>query len=265
MHQRSDLIYAYDGSLSGFLCCVFEAFLAKERPVAILSDDRLQPTLFSVKWIATDPEKSGRVMRAIEKKLDGNAMYLIQNGIYSCREDIEMLMLDFLIFAFKHGRGAAGALGESTVNELQKAVLAQKREAHSFIEFIRFSEYNGGLVAVIEPKNKVLATIAPHFCDRFPNELFLIYDKTHQSVLIHKGGRCVITDGIEDFVEPDSGAEDRFYRDLWGVYFDAIAIEERTNPECQRTHLPMRYRKHMTEFMRNESKRQDNALPMPKD
>ena len=49
MRQRSDLIYVYDGSYEGFLCCVFEAFLAKERPFDILTEDRLEPTLFSVK------------------------------------------------------------------------------------------------------------------------------------------------------------------------------------------------------------------------
>jgi len=157
-------------------------------------------------------------------------------------------MLDFLIFAFSYGKGACRNLSSSAVSELQKAVLSLKREAHSFIEFIRFSEYSGGLAAVIEPINKVLPTIAPHFCDRFPQEMFLIYDKTHKSALIHKGGSFVIADNVEDYVEPQPGSEELFYRQLWGAYFDAIAIKERTNPKCQRGNLPLRYREHMTEF-----------------
>ena len=248
MRQRSDLIYLYDGSYEGFLCCVFEAFLAKERPVDILTDERLEPTLFSVKWIATDYTKAVRVLRGFEKRLRSDSIYLIENGLNCCRDKIELLMLDFVIFAFEHGTDSVTALGSSAVNELQKAVLALKREAHSFIEFIRFSEYDGGLASTIEPKNKVLPTIAPHFCDRFPNELFLIYDKTHKSVLIHKCGRCVISDNVEDYVEPQPDAQELFYRELWGSYFDAISIKERENPKCQQTQLPLRYRKHMTEF-----------------
>ena len=250
MHQRSDLIYSYDGSLNGFLCCVFEAFLAKERPVDIIPDERLEPTLFSIKWIATDQTKADRVFSAVEKKLNDDAAYLIQNGLCCCHEHIEMLMLDFLIFAFDHGKYASNALGEKAVSELQKAVLYLKNEAHYYIEFIRFSEYEKGLVSVIEPKNHVLPTIAPHFCDRFPNELFLIYDKTHKSAIIHKPGQWVITDQIEDFIEPEPDKQELFFRELWGTYFEAIAIKERTNPVCQRGHLPIRYRAHMTEFMR---------------
>ena len=36
--------------------------------------------------------------------------------------------------------------------------------------------------------------------------------------------------------------------DLWKCFFKSIAIEERNNPVCQRSFLPLRYRKYMTEF-----------------
>ncbi len=261
MRQRSDLIYLYDGSYEGFLCCVFEAFLAKERPADIVTEDKLEPTLFSVKWIATDYTKAVRVIRGFEKRLRSDSIYLIENGLYCCCDKIELMMLDFIIFAFEHSKGSATSLGDKEVSELQKAVLALKRESHSFIEFIRFSEYDGGLVSVIEPKNKVLPTIAPHFCDRFPNELFLIYDKTHQSALIHKGGKCIIADGVEDFVEPQPGAEELFYRELWSSYFDAISIKERENPRCQQNHLPLRYRRHMTEFSNRQVFSETRLIP----
>ncbi len=32
------------------------------------------------------------------------------------------------------------------------------------------------------------------------------------------------------------------------VHFHQIGIKERENPACQRTRLPLRYRKYMTEF-----------------
>ena len=35
---------------------------------------------------------------------------------------------------------------------------------------------------------------------------------------------------------------------LWKTFFTAIAIEERKNPNCQRNHLPLRFRDLMTEF-----------------
>lgn len=250
MHQRSDLIYAYDGSFFGMLSCIFESFLSKERPFDIIESDLLEPTLLSVKWIATDDQKASRVLRGISRKLLPEANYLVKNAFSCCCERKELMILDFLIFAFAHGKTAAAALASPEVNAIQKAVLYLKREAHFYVEFIRFSQYGQGLVSVIEPKNIVLPTIAPHFCDRLPNELFLIYDKTHRSALIHKPRKWVIVDDITNFVEPQADEGEKFYRELWGTYFDAIAIRERTNPKCQMTHLPLRYREHMTEFIR---------------
>ena len=44
--------------------------------------------------------------------------------------------------------------------------------------------------------------------------------------------------------------DEREYEDLWISFFHTIAIKERTNPICQRNHLPLRYRAYMTEFQR---------------
>lgn len=251
MHNRSDMIYCYDGSFFGLLSCVFESFSAKERPFDIVRADRLEPTLMTVKQIETDDARARRVLNGIRNRLTPEAMYLTRNVFYCCCEKMELILLDFLIYAFGHGKSSAAALGVAQVSDIQKAVLYQKRESHFYIEVIRFSEYNGGLVSVIEPKNIVLPTIAPHFCDRLPNELFLIYDKTHHSALIHKPNRWVIADGIDDFIEPEAMTDEQLYRELWRGYFDAIAIRERENPSCQKTHLPLRYREHMTEFARS--------------
>ena len=38
------------------------------------------------------------------------------------------------------------------------------------------------------------------------------------------------------------------YTDLWKMYFDTIAIKERTNPRCQLNHSPLWARKHIIEF-----------------
>ena len=42
------------------------------------------------------------------------------------------------------------------------------------------------LGAVIHPKNYILPLLRPHFCGRFPEENFMIYDAVHQAVLLHE-------------------------------------------------------------------------------
>lgn len=247
MHQRTDLIYLYDGSFEGFLCSVFESFLSKQRPFDIIREDCAQPSLISQQWIPTDLKKAQRVLNGITEKISSDALYLVENGFCTCHPKRELLLLDFIRLGFAHGRNVCDLLTDKTVIELQKAVLFLKRESHQYLGFVRFSVHEGGLVSVIEPKNQVLPTIAPHFCDRFSNELFIIYDKTHRTALIHKPPQWAIVD-LEDFIEPQADETERFYRDLWGTYFDAIAIRERSNPRCQMTHMQKRYWAHLPEM-----------------
>lgn len=50
----NEMIYLYDGSFHGFLCCIFESYAKKESPTAIACDEALSFTLFPTRNIATD-------------------------------------------------------------------------------------------------------------------------------------------------------------------------------------------------------------------
>lgn len=47
---------------------------------------------------------------------------------------------------------------------------------------------------------------------------------------------------------PEPCSDERQYQKLWKQYFETIAIRERTNPRCQKTLMPVRYWKHLTEM-----------------
>ena len=53
------------------------------------------------------------------------------------------------------------------------------------------------------------------------------------------------TDTDFDRIEAMSRDE---YVDLWKLFVDTIAIEQRKNERCQNNHLPKWYRKNMTEW-----------------
>jgi probable DNA metabolism protein len=97
-----------------------------------------------------------------------------------------VLIYRFVRIAMAHGPKALQMLTDDTVLTLQNAVRALKREAHQYQGFVRFSIHGNVMAAVIEPKNEVLSLIAPHFCDRFANEAFMIYDKTHGQMLLYR-------------------------------------------------------------------------------
>ena len=96
----ADLVYLYDGSFEGFLCCVFESFLQHEIPFAIWTPERETATLCPIREIATDHARAQRVFASFGKKLGAETEYLVTRDFLSGREDKELLLLRFLHLAF---------------------------------------------------------------------------------------------------------------------------------------------------------------------
>lgn len=140
-----------------------------------------------------------------------------------------------------------GMLTDDNVSALQKAVQNLTNESHIFKGFVRFSIYNEALIAMIEPRNFVLPLLAPHFSERFSNEVFMIYDRTHKAALIHQKGRVEILD-VDDWELPEPEEEEVEYRRLWKQFYNTIAIESRYNPRCRMSFMPKRYWKELTEL-----------------
>ena len=65
MHHRTDLIYLYDGSFDGLLCCVFRAIYQKEDPLSITAEEDAQASLLETVVVDTEPEKAARVRKSI--------------------------------------------------------------------------------------------------------------------------------------------------------------------------------------------------------
>lgn len=243
----SDVIYIYDGTFEGVLCCIFDSYERKEIPVDIVSEANFQPTFYSWVNIDTDVFKANRVKTGIRKQIGRPAFELILDGYYTCHPKKELLILKFVRLGMKKGGAVMSMLTDETVCELQKAVYARSHESHQLKGFVRFSIYNNFMVSIIEPKNFVLPEIAPHFCDRYANEAFMIYDKTHKAALIYQKGSYNIVP-IADYEEPSADDEEMMFRSLWKLFHKTISIDERENPRCQMSHMQKRYWGHLTEM-----------------
>jgi len=247
MLDRPNLIYHYDGSFEGLLCCVFESYDKKEIPADILLPGALQTMLFPVKEIATDPQKSNRVLASIPKKMGVSALDFVRHAFLTCLPQKELYILLFLRTGYRYGPSVMSMLSDDVVNTLFKAVKHLNSESHLLKGFLRFSIFHNALVAEIEPKNYVLPLLTQHFCERYPEERFLIYDKTHGMALAYKPYQYAIIP-IEDLRLPEPDEEEQSFRKLWRLYYDTIEVQGRHNPQCRMNHMPKRYWKYMTEF-----------------
>lgn len=242
-----DLIYRYDGSFEGLLCCVFESYEKKEIPSGILAPDEGQTTLFPAKEIGTDSAKAARVLASIPKKMGPAALGFVTRSFLTCLPDKETLIFRFLRMGYRTGPRVMDLLADETVGRLFRAVRSLNNESGLFEGFLRFSDFGGTLVAEMEPKNVVLPLIARHFCERYPEERFLIFDRTHKMALIHRPRRSAIVP-VEDLALPSPGDGERMYRELWRKYYRTVEVPGRHNEKCRISHMPKRYWKYMTEF-----------------
>ena len=270
--------FDYDGSYPGFLTCVFESYTHREEAVCFTSPEEDRLTLWPERHVDTDQAKAERVYRSLSKKISPQACRLVTQAFLTCLPERELHMYRFLRLGYQRGADITRDLTDDRVHVLWKAVQHLGSEAHLLKGFVRFSDLcgvhltkeahllkgftrfsaqDGLLIGEIEPKNRVLPLLRPHFCTRYSEEHFLIYDHTHRELLIHQPGRWAILPA-EDFAPAPPGQEEVTYRRLWRQFYDTIAIRERENPRCRMTNMPKRFWGTMTEFQPDEG-----ALPAP--
>ncbi len=245
MPPKATLEYIYDGSFSGFLCCVFESVYANEVPSAIHTAQLAPVSLFQQKLVETDPEKAQRVAKSIPCKLTKRAVELLKTCFLSYLPEKEIYMLRFLLRGYQEGASFMGQLGHEDLAPLLKAEKHLLNEAHLLKGFIRFQDSNGYLLSTITPKNFILPFVAPHFMARLSQESFLIFDKTHEAAFVYEKnqGRVIPLTGL---VKNPSSADP--YEGLWKLFYHSVSIEERENERCRRNNMPKRYWGNMTEM-----------------
>ena len=248
MPHHTDIAYLYDGSFKGLLSCVYESYYQKELPSIISDYADTRETLFPVKEITTNQASATKVEQSIARSISKEALKLVHLCYYSNVENREMIILDFLRIGYKTGPSVTSMLANDVVRSITKIAQNVSRESNYYKEFLRFSEYNGALVAIIEPKNFVLPMISAHYCDRLPSERFLIYDKSHKFAFVHQNGEQSLIP-LEHLELPEAGAKEEEYRALWKQFYNTIAIEGRINPKLRMNNMPKRYWTHMTEFL----------------
>lgn len=241
------VIYFYDGTFEGLLCCVFESYAQKEIPAQICAPDVRQISLLAVREICTEPEKARRVLRSIPEKIGPEALDFVRQAFLTCFREKELYILLFLRKGYRCGPRVMRLLTDETVHALTKAVRHLYNESHLLKGFIRFSECNGVLVAQIGPKNFVLPLLAAHFSGRYPEERFIIIDQTHHMALAYQPHHfAILPAAAVELPAPD--AQEAAFRKLWQIFYDTIEIKERHNPKCRMNLMPKRYWRYMTEF-----------------
>lgn len=259
-------VYMCGSELEGILCGIYDAWtsgLGHEHVRLEIRGDYQEPELFT-QYLDVEEEdpkeraqKASKVLSAISGKLSQEIYRQVCTASLSCDPKRADKIYRYLIQAFRLGPSAADRLQLPEVCDIFRLCRSVHNEAHQLIEFIRFSQNREGvLISRIGPENDVLTLVSPHFADRLPSENWVIYDEKRRKAAVHpRGGRWfLVHEAVKEAEEEAWGywlkekTDEGVYQELWKSFYETIAIRERENPRCQRTHLPLRFRPYMTEF-----------------
>ena len=241
------MTYVYDGTFSGFLCCVYESYVNREDPLFFRTPEEGELTLLPERQVFTDPAHWTRVYDSLDRRISPTARRLVEDGFLTCMEERERALLELIRLGYEAGPSVTRRLQDERVYRVFRAVRALRNEAEQYRGFVRFSEFDGMLAGEIEPKNRVLSLIAPFFHARLCGETFLLFDRTHREALLHSRGRWRILADVS-FQMERADERERQYRQLWTRFYDTVAIAQRENPVCRRTHMPKRFWDQLTEL-----------------
>ena len=249
MHYGRDVIYLYDGSFDGLLTAVFDSYYNREIPVAIESGENIQEDLFcDIVTIVSDSGKAERVYKSIKSKISPAALENIYYTYLSDTLSKGRLCLDYIRAGYKFGKNVDMHVNIPCVTAVADAVLRVKNESYQYLQFVRFSELEGGIFySEIEPKCDVLTLIAPHFKARLSNMPWMIHDIGRKMCMVCNGKSCCLTP-TDKIPSVKYSENELLCRSLWKKFYNTIEIKERHNERCRISHMPKRYWKHMTEF-----------------
>ena len=249
-------VYICEDSLEGILCGVYDAWMSKKghKNVRLQMNGMFEQELFT-EYIQVSAEsmKASNVIQTIRSRISESAYEKVYIASLSQDGDKADKIYRFLIYGFHIGKNVMDMLQIPEVFQVFQMCRNVYNENHLLTGFLRFTEIKEKrlLFSRIGPKNAVLPLLAVHFADRLPNEKWMIYDENRKQAVIFapQKGWTIAHIGENEAKEIEgwqNEAED--YEKLGKIFHDTIAIKERENKNCQRTHLPLRFREYMTEF-----------------
>jgi len=243
------LTYVYDGTLEGFLCCIFALYTRHEVPDEIVEADYFQLRLDQQRVsIATDLAQADRVWQGIKKRMGAGALTKVRGVFLTSDPDKAIKLCRWLMKGFTVGKRIYNDITSEVGEPVEALYRRIAREQNQMIQFARFSQQENGVwFAKINPIDSVVPLIMDHFAARFNIQPFVIYDERHHLAGIYDRTQWYLAQTGELHL-PEASAEEARYQALWRTFYDAIAIKERLNPHLRQNLLPKRFWGNMVEL-----------------
>ena len=264
LHSRSDLPpveWVHDGSSTGCLCAVAEAYKRLEQPPVRFTRANAVRDLFADarETVESDPARAERFLNYITAKASRDVVHTLLRALTAMPDGLEPHLLGYARKAVLHGACIVQAHADPDVIFVHRHARKVSLEIHRFKGLLRFQEFKSGrFIALYEPDYDITLPLAFHFRRRLASQRWVILDCRRQQAATWDGKRLnaenpdgdlltgtLLTQCLAD--DEPSAAKARSQM-LWKTFHRTVAIETRTNPALQRQFMPARYWKHLTEM-----------------
>lgn len=255
MEQQA--ILTYDGTMEGFLCCVFTAYEEKLKIVAIqpAGEQPAQQLFGESREIYTEVEKAKRVWNSLKKKTSPAGLRDLKWAFLSEIQGIEIQLFRMIRYILAENVPVDRDFSHPAVLQTAKAAKKVGREKHRMEAFVRFRLTKDEIYfAAIEPDFNVLPLLKEHFKNRYADQKWIIYDlKRNFGIAYDLSAVNFITLNLDPAIGISGAPETYFhsseiaFQKLWNQYFSSVNIKSRANQKLHVQHLPKRYWKYLTE------------------
>lgn len=238
--------YLYDGTAEGLLSAAARIIAEVSDPEKATLVERENTLFEDGVFIGTDAVAAETLFNRLRQEAP-DAAYTLYYFILSEKEGMETSLLHYISLALRYGNRVNGNLADSAVRDIVTVSRKAQRELHRMKGLVRFEKLrDGAYLARMEPDHNILQPLAGHFSRRLRAEDWFIYDvRRRTAARWHRGTLQLGT--IEQFTAPALSDEEKEVQALWQIFFRTIAIPDRKNSRLQKSNMPMKYWKYLTE------------------
>ncbi len=238
--------YLYDGTADGLLSAI--AWILEEEPCPeqVALAER-KDTLFEEGFfIGTDATQAEDLLFRLRKHAP-DAASTLYSFMLAEKEGMENSLLYYIALAFTHGDKVNGYLTHPAVRDIVAVAKKAGRELHRMKGLLRFEKLrDGAYLAKMEPDHNIIQPLAYHFSRRLRAQHWFLYDVRRRIAARWNQGALQFGT-IEQFTAPALSEDEKKVQALWQAFFKTIAIPDRKNPRLQKSNMPMKYWKYLTE------------------
>ncbi|NLW12689.1 MAG: DUF4130 domain-containing protein [Clostridiaceae bacterium] len=254
------MILRIEDSFEGILTAAAWSLRNNQVPDAVIRGSDC-PLLMDCHMLSTEDDITDKhfryLSRIIGDKAAADVIFELRCAFLAETPGIELAVLEYIKLAVRLKLDPSSCEDLPEARAITTAARRCLRMSHSYKGILRFRKTSNIGVdlyfADIDSDCNVLPLIADHFADRFRDQNFIIRDLKRNNAVCHEAA-----DGKTYFVKLESSNDplalsvalpgyDQMDK-IWQDYLKHLSIPERENRNLQRSNLPHKYRKHMTEF-----------------